>query len=136
MPSAQTPDVAPIDFEDPRTREERERHQRLIGLLIEKTQQGKVDWHQTADQHAFVTTLGESQTAEVGRWEGGYSLTVRDESGRTLVDLEEEGPWDAWQADGRVVLRYELQRLYRTALRQARDVVPDADATIAVLERL
>ena len=80
--------------------------------------------------------MGDTQTAEVGRWDDGYVLTIRDESGRRLLDLEELAPHSTANGDPRLILRYELERLYRAASRLARDVVGDEEAAIAALEEL
>ena len=137
MPSLQTLEADPPRIrEDDRSRRERERQQRVIQLLLEKSSEGKLNWRQTADEHTFITAVGETQTAEVGRWDDGYVLVIRDESGRRLLDLEELAPHATETGDPRLILRYELERLYRMTSRSARDVVGDEEAAIAALESL
>ena len=110
----------------------------LVDLLTARTNEGKIDWQQTADEQLFIGGFGGGRTAEIGRWFNGYSLLVRSQNGTRIVDVEEPyaGAVPRTPDDPRLQLARGLEDLYRVARWKACDVEPNTGEVISVLECL
>lgn len=107
-----------IDFQNPPGYDE------LIETLLEKTQQGKLDWQETADEDRFLAAVKGRQTYDISARFGGdreregrivqdvqVRLTVRDSEGRNFLDIRESGQdspaYQLFEAARRVAMRID-----------------------------
>jgi hypothetical protein len=58
-------------------------YEKIIDALIEKTKQGKLRWHETADEHTFLAAVKGQRTFAISQ------VGAEEESGSTSIT-----PWD------------------------------------------
>ena len=97
----------------------------MFAALLQTTKEGKLDWHETADESAFLAAVKGQRTFEVRTEEGamGVQLVVRDAEGKVYLTTPFLRSGDA-------------RALYQLARRLALRVDERVDDTVQLLNGL
>lgn len=106
----------------------------LIQALLLKTEEGKLLWQATADDHRFVSSAGDERVFEIRRHDGGYELVARDRAGGVLVSLERYLQEAVHPSERNEF--FAIARLYDHAKRVARRIDENMGSTLQLLEQL
>jgi hypothetical protein len=60
--------------------------------LLERTNQGKVNWRETADEGAFICVLSPDVVFEIRSSRGAIALEMRDEQGSAVFTVKASTP--------------------------------------------
>ena len=88
---------------------------KLVDKLAELSEQGKVRWEETADENTFLASVAKFIVTIAKPNANEYSLTVADQSGKTLEEAREQEGSSYYVDYQRLAGLHELAR--RTALR-------------------
>ena len=101
-------------------------HNRLVTVVLEKTRDGKLNWEETADQTAFIASVGGNTTLKIERgrdWNGfNDTLSLIDEKGIVLWEVDDPQPM--------------IEELYKLARRIALKVDEKVEAIMESLQKL
>jgi hypothetical protein len=126
-------------------------YEKIIDILVEKTKEGKLLWHETAEERTFLAAVKGQRTfqiSQVGGEESGststadwddaterFQLVIRDVDGRAFVEKTfRVGPPGSESADSEAADK--ARSLYELVRRVALDLDEKIDETVQLLSQL
>ena len=97
----------------------------LVTVVLEKTMAGKLNWEETADQTAFIASVGGNTTLKIEQghnWDDPDTLSLIDEKGKVLWEVDDPQPM--------------IEKLYKLARRIALKVDEKVEAILESLQKL
>jgi hypothetical protein len=61
----------------------------VVSALLKKSQEGKIDWRETAEDEAFIASVRGEMTFEIVRRGDQCELIAKDQRGKTLFRIDE-----------------------------------------------
>jgi hypothetical protein len=108
---------------------------KLVDKLIELSEQGKVNWQETAEEDAFLASVGKFvvTAAKADLQYPGYTFTIADQVGRILEEARVE---DRGTYEGADHYYSRLAALFEMARRQALKVDEALTEMLSSLEQI